>query len=105
MRHCASQALTLFPEHVCCCSFGDNIKRVARQVQGALPLVGLLSRLTSPSGGIGKDMLVSTVNMPKAYSGFESDAIKQHAPSMLLFLCSLIQSSVEQPLTWHLETF
>ena len=50
-----------FPECAYCCSFGDNIKRVARQVQGALPLVGLLSRLTSPSGGIGKDMLVSMI--------------------------------------------
>ncbi len=35
------------------------MKRVAKQVQGALPLVGLFSRLLSPSGGIGKDMLVS----------------------------------------------
>ena len=32
---------------------------MAKQVQGALPLVGLLSRLTSPSGGIGRDELVS----------------------------------------------
>ncbi len=35
------------------------MKRVAKQVQGALPLVGLFSRLLSPSGGIGKDMLVN----------------------------------------------
>ena len=32
---------------------------MAKQVQGALPLVGLLSRLASPSGGIGRDELVS----------------------------------------------
>ncbi len=41
------------------CSFGESVKGVAKQVQGALPLVGLFSRLVSPSGGIGKDMLVS----------------------------------------------
>jgi 1,3-beta-glucan synthase len=32
-------------------SFGDAVKRVARRVQGALPVIGLLSRLTSPEGG------------------------------------------------------
>ncbi len=35
------------------------IKGLARQIQGALPVVGLLSRLSSPSGGIGSDILVS----------------------------------------------
>lgn len=35
-----------------------GLKRVARQIQGALPIVGLLSRLGSPSGGVGNDMLV-----------------------------------------------
>ena len=35
------------------------IKGIARQIQGALPVVGLLSRLSSPSGGIGNDILVS----------------------------------------------
>ena len=34
------------------------IKGIARQIQGALPVVGLLSRLGSPSGGIGNDVLV-----------------------------------------------
>jgi hypothetical protein len=32
-------------------SFGDAVKRVAKRVQGALPVIGLLSRLTSPEGG------------------------------------------------------
>ena len=50
------------------CSFGDSIKRVAKQVQGALPIVGLLSRLTSPSGGIGKDMLVCSANIHNTIS-------------------------------------
>ena len=36
------------------------IKGIARQIQGALPVVGLLSRLSSPSGGIGNDILVSS---------------------------------------------
>ena len=35
------------------------IKGLARQIQGALPVLGLLSRLSSPSGGIGNDILVS----------------------------------------------
>ncbi len=38
------------------------IKGLARQIQGALPVVGLLSRLSSPSGGIGSDILVSTLH-------------------------------------------
>jgi 1,3-beta-glucan synthase len=32
-------------------SFGDAVKRVAKRVQGALPVIGLLSRLTTPEGG------------------------------------------------------
>ncbi|GAX79700.1 hypothetical protein CEUSTIGMA_g7141.t1 [Chlamydomonas eustigma] len=32
-------------------SFFDSIKRVAKQVQGALPVIGLVSRLTSSEGG------------------------------------------------------
>ena len=36
----------------------QTIKGIARQIQGALPVVGLLSRLGSPSGGIGNDVLV-----------------------------------------------
>ena len=51
--------MLIFPIYNCLRSFGDNIRRVAKQIQGALPLVGLVSRLASPSGGIGKDMLVS----------------------------------------------
>eukprot|EP00884_Botryococcus_braunii_P014100 jgi/Botrbrau1/22691/Bobra.0132s0032.1 len=35
----------------------DSAKRLAKQVQGALPIVGLLSRLATPEGGIGFDEL------------------------------------------------
>ncbi len=31
---------------------------MARQVQGALPIVGLLSRIMTPTGGVGNDELV-----------------------------------------------
>ncbi|KAK9828406.1 hypothetical protein WJX81_005121 [Elliptochloris bilobata] len=34
----------------------EGLKKLARQVQGALPVVGLLSRLSAPSGGIGNDL-------------------------------------------------
>ncbi len=44
----------------------DAIKRVARQIQGALPVVGLLSRLSSPSGGIGNDIMVMPCNTAKS---------------------------------------
>lgn len=40
--------------------FGESVKRIAKQVQGALPIVGLLSRLATPEGGIGFDELVRT---------------------------------------------
>ncbi|KAK9863336.1 hypothetical protein WJX84_010755 [Apatococcus fuscideae] len=36
---------------------GAKIGRFARQLQGALPLVGIISRLASPSGGIASDKL------------------------------------------------
>ena len=36
------------------------MQRLARQVQGALPIVGLLSRLSASGGGIGSDELVRT---------------------------------------------
>lgn len=31
--------------------FGESVRRIAKKVQGALPVVGLLSRLASPEGG------------------------------------------------------
>jgi hypothetical protein len=34
-----------------CRGFGESVKRIAKQVQGALPIVGLLSRLAAPEGG------------------------------------------------------
>lgn len=84
------------------CSFGDNLKRVAKQVQGALPIVGLLSRLTAPAGGIGKDMLVLAVLIVRVlYScrPLQSDPCCISVPQDSLFVCcSHIQSSAEPPL-------
>jgi hypothetical protein len=37
-----------------------NIKRVAKKIQGGLPIVGLLSRLSAPGGGF--DEIVSGLN-------------------------------------------
>ncbi len=34
-----------------------GVQRVARRVQAALPIVGLFSRLTATSGGVGSDAL------------------------------------------------
>lgn len=34
-----------------------NVKRVAKKIQGSLPIVGLLSRLSAPGGGF--DEIVS----------------------------------------------
>jgi len=31
--------------------FGESVKRIAKKIQGALPIVGLLSRLAAPEGG------------------------------------------------------
>eukprot|EP00877_Chromochloris_zofingiensis_P002865 jgi/Chrzof1/1257/Cz01g46170.t1 len=31
--------------------FGDSVRRIAKRIQGSLPIVGLLSRLASPEGG------------------------------------------------------
>ena len=56
---------------VACRGFAEGVKRVAKQVQGALPLVGLLSRLTSPSGGIGRDELVSCRPSYRYRKGFD----------------------------------
>eukprot|EP00891_Asterochloris_glomerata_P003172 jgi/Astpho2/3172/e_gw1.00052.70.1_t len=59
-----------------CRGFAEGVKRVAKQVQGALPLVGLLSRLASPSGGIGRDELAypefARTTFDQAPPGFSS---------------------------------
>lgn len=41
--------------------FGEGFKRVAKQVQASLPVIGLISRLASPEGGVGSDMQVRPV--------------------------------------------
>ncbi|KAA6426574.1 MAG: calcium homeostasis regulater C 1 [Trebouxia sp. A1-2] len=69
-------------------SFGESVKRVAKQVQGALPLVGLFSRLLSPSGGIGKDML--------AYPEF-CRATFDLAPDNFLTICTEMQKAYGKP--------
>lgn len=38
-------------------SFADAARRLARTAQGGLPIVGLLSRLAAPGGGVGWDEL------------------------------------------------
>lgn len=38
---------------------GKAVKQFASKVQSNLPLIGLLSRLTSPAGGVGTNELVS----------------------------------------------
>jgi hypothetical protein len=38
-----------------------NIKRVAKKIQGGLPIVGLLSRLSAPGGGF--DEIVSWLKL------------------------------------------
>lgn len=35
----------------------SGVQRVARKIQAALPIVGLLSRLTATTGGVGSDVL------------------------------------------------
>jgi hypothetical protein len=42
---------------LCRDDFGSNVKRIAKKIQGALPVIGLLSRLASPEGGF--DEIVS----------------------------------------------
>lgn len=41
--------------------FGEGFKRLAKQVQASLPVIGLISRLASPEGGVGSDMQVRPV--------------------------------------------
>lgn len=50
--------LPAFPCLICCSDFGESVKRVAKQVQASLPIVGLLSRLAAPAGGVGNEMQV-----------------------------------------------
>ena len=38
--------------------FGDTLKKLGKQIQGQLPVIGLFTRLTTPGGGIGSDELV-----------------------------------------------
>lgn len=41
-----------------CSGIGGAIRNFGRQLQSALPIVGLLSRLAASSGGIGNDEIV-----------------------------------------------
>ena len=49
--------------------FGDTVQRLAKQVQGALPIVGLLSRLSASGGGIGSDELVCSLLLFVCFHG------------------------------------
>lgn len=41
-----------------CSGIGGAVKNFGRQLQSALPIVGLISRLAASSGGIGNDEIV-----------------------------------------------
>lgn len=43
----------------CCSGIAGAFKSFGRQLQSALPIVGLISRLAATSGGIGNDEIVS----------------------------------------------
>ena len=59
-----------------CCrvpDFGKTFQRLAKQVQGALPVVGLLSRLSASGGDVGRDEVVSLC--------LRTDSSRNRAPS------------------------
>lgn len=48
-----------------CSNFLDNVKRVAKTIQGALPIIGLVSRLTADEGGFDDLVRISKSCRPR----------------------------------------
>lgn len=44
-------------------NFLDNVKRVAKTIQGALPIIGLVSRLTADEGGFDELVRISSCGL------------------------------------------
>lgn len=85
-------AIRLMPiVHACRGSFFDNIKKMAKKVQGALPIVGLISRLTSTEGGFDALVRWGSFSMPCRLAGAASN---MHA-------CTLKRLIVRQPCCQH----
>ncbi|KAK9823589.1 hypothetical protein WJX72_004064 [[Myrmecia] bisecta] len=58
LRHrCRHRAVEAAASQQSTGGFGEGLKRFAKQVQAQLPLVGLLTRLAAPTGGVGNDEL------------------------------------------------
>lgn len=76
--------------YTCCHSFGEAIQRLARQVQGSLPVVGLLSRIMTPTGGVGNDELVCTIQHTSIHT--HHLALSQSYPD---FCRSLYEQGIE----------
>lgn len=53
-----STAAVLPLARACREGLGDSVRRMAKQISGALPVIGLISRLTSTEGGVGNDVQV-----------------------------------------------
>lgn len=64
---------------------------MARQVQGSLPVVGLLSRIMTPTGGVGNDELVCSKH-PPATPIFANHSSIQSYPD---FCRSLYEQGIE----------
>lgn len=72
-------------------SFGEAIQRMAKQVQGSLPVVGLLSRIMTPTGGVGNDELVCACML-----GVGGDTCHHCAPQSYPDFCrSLYEQGIE----------
>ena len=52
-----------------CRSFGDAIRKAARKVQSSLPVIGLISRLAAPEGGVESDELVGETFVSYGFPG------------------------------------
>ncbi len=71
------------------CSVFDSVKRIAKKIQGALPIVGLISRLATPEGGFDEQV--------RPRRG------RAAAPRLLLLLLLPRPASpcVSQPMAWR----
>lgn len=59
-RECTSLIL---PPLLALSNFLDNVKRVAKTIQGALPIIGLVSRLTADEGGFDELVRISSCGL------------------------------------------
>ncbi len=84
-----------------CSDFLESVKRIGKRIQGALPIVGLLSRLASPEGGFDEVVsapplqVLTTTSNARAF-GMSLDTLLQNAGQQAAAsVCELVHADAQ----------